>query len=554
MDLKDDKDIERTEHIESSAAISHLDPKATSKLHRHGATQVVDEATRILEEAGGHVDYTATEKKQLLRRIDLYVCVPMCLTYFIQQMDKSALGWAAIFDLQAETHLVGSQYSWLSSVGYFAQLVFQPLSSYALIVFPVKYWLMFNMISWGIVTICTAAATNFHGFLVCRILLGAFEATVLPSFIFITQMWYTRREQSYRTIAYQIANSAAAIIGPLISYGIGHVGETGGKLRAYQGIYLFMGAFTLFIAPIVWYLMPNSPTTAKFLRRGNDRLIALERLRENNTGTKVSKFNWAQFWETYRDPKTYMWILMFFCVACPSGGIGSFGGLITKGFGFSSFVSVLMQMPTGAIGIIVIMTNIFVQNHYKKRFVFIAATTVPAIAGAAALVKVDRHSPGGLIAAYYVCYCFSALQPLLYAWANLNAGGTTKRVVTTASLFVAQCVGNIVGPQVYLARQAPVYKTGLIVDLCCWGILCLLVLTMGWYLTWLNKKQAARRLALGLPSELKDMSIMTLEEAEAYKLELTERLRISGFDEAKLYEKSFDDLTDFENPLFMYVI
>jgi hypothetical protein len=31
----------------------------------------------------------------------------------------------------------------------------QPLSAYVLVVFPVKYWVMFNMISWSIVTICT---------------------------------------------------------------------------------------------------------------------------------------------------------------------------------------------------------------------------------------------------------------------------------------------------------------------------------------------------------------------------------------------------------------
>lgn len=45
------------------------------------------------------------------------------------------------------------------------------------------------MTAWGIVTICTAAAKNFHALLICRILLGVFEATILPSFIFITQMW-----------------------------------------------------------------------------------------------------------------------------------------------------------------------------------------------------------------------------------------------------------------------------------------------------------------------------------------------------------------------------
>lgn len=78
--------------------------------------------------------------------------------------------------------------------------------------------------------------------------------------------------------------SCAAIFGPLLSYGIGHVRS---GINPYQGIFLFMGAVSLAFAPLVWYLLPNSPTTAKFLERGNDRLVAIERLRENNTGTKV---------------------------------------------------------------------------------------------------------------------------------------------------------------------------------------------------------------------------------------------------------------------------
>lgn len=122
-------------------------------------------------------------------------------------------------------------------------------------------------------------------------------------------MWWTRREQSYRTIAYQIANSFAAIFGPLMAYGIGHAG--GGAIHAYQGIFLFIGSFSLASTPLVWYLLPNSPTTAKFLRNGDDRLIALERLRENNTGTKSSTWKWEQVWETWRDPKTYMWAAMY---------------------------------------------------------------------------------------------------------------------------------------------------------------------------------------------------------------------------------------------------
>lgn len=67
-------------------------------------------------------------------------------------------------------------------------------------------WVIFNFSGWTIATLCTAAAHNFVGLLVARLFLGIFEATILPSFILITQMWWTRREQAYRTTAYQVAN------------------------------------------------------------------------------------------------------------------------------------------------------------------------------------------------------------------------------------------------------------------------------------------------------------------------------------------------------------
>ena len=76
--------------------------------------------------------------------------------------------------------------------------------------------------------------------------------------------------------------------------------------------------------------------------------------------------------EALRDRKTYLWFVMFFCVACPSGGIGTFGGLITKGFGFNSFDAILMQIPTGVIGIIFILGNIYLQDKIKIRSAFIA--------------------------------------------------------------------------------------------------------------------------------------------------------------------------------------
>lgn len=117
-----------------------------------------------------------------------------------------------------------------------------------------------------------------------------------------------------------------------------------------------------------------------------------------------------------------------------------------------------------------------------------------------------------------------------------------------------QCAGNVIGPQVYLSREAPVYLTGLYVDIACWCMLLILALSMGVYLNYLNKRKEAQRVAMGLPANLKDMSIMTTEEADAYRKELSERLAAEGFDESRLWGQAFDDMTDFENPMFAYVL
>lgn len=84
---------------------------------------------------------------------------------------------------------------------------------------------------------------------------------------------------------------------------------------------------------------------------------AIERLRDNNMGTEAKEWKWDQFWETFMDPKTYLWFSLLFLAAyvftvhhfepaadnvyyrlyrLPSGGIGAFGPLIIQGFGFDS--------------------------------------------------------------------------------------------------------------------------------------------------------------------------------------------------------------------------
>ena len=93
----------------------------------------------------------------------------------------------------------------------------------------------------------------------------------------------------------------------------------------------------------MFLLLPDSPVTAPLLSQRHRRM-AVERIRENQTGVENKRFKAYQVKEAFLDYKLYI----MFCLGCvcniPNGGISNFGTIIIQGFGFSTLVTTLMQV------------------------------------------------------------------------------------------------------------------------------------------------------------------------------------------------------------------
>jgi MFS family permease len=183
-------EIQQSSDKHAVEAVEHApDPQ-----HRYDAA-----ADFLRKNPEGRVVVTPADDKRVLRRIDIVILPIMLFVYFLQGLDKATLSYASVFGLLTDTGLVGDQYSWLGSIVYLAQLVMQPLLAYLLVRLPIGKFTSVMVLCWGITLSCMAAAHNFGGLVATRFLLGAFEASVAPSFIAITQMWWRRREQTVRT-------------------------------------------------------------------------------------------------------------------------------------------------------------------------------------------------------------------------------------------------------------------------------------------------------------------------------------------------------------------
>lgn len=126
--------------------------------------------------------FTNLQDAKIRRKTDKRILTLLVWLYFLQILDKSVLGYGAVFGLKTDAKLVGNQYSVISSMNAIAQLAWMPFSSYLIVRVPARYLMTFMVFGWGAAQACMAASTNYHALIATRFFLGLFEAACLPMF------------------------------------------------------------------------------------------------------------------------------------------------------------------------------------------------------------------------------------------------------------------------------------------------------------------------------------------------------------------------------------
>ncbi|CAL5873036.1 uncharacterized protein PFLUO_LOCUS7305 [Penicillium psychrofluorescens] len=406
------------------------------------------------------VESTPELRRKVLLKLDLLLIPLMGICYMLQYMDKLALSQATLFNMRQDLGLRGDQYSWSSAVFYFGYLAWSWPSSYLIVRLPLGKYLAVAVFLWGGILMCHAACKSFGGLMTARFFLGVGEASIAPGFALITGMFYKREEQPARQAAWFIGNSFANVIGGVITYGIGKIQTNG--VNSWQLIFLILGAITAAYALLLFAFLPDSPATAVFLRK-TEKAIAVQRTLENKTGVMdAGKFKWDQVRMALKDPQTWFLVLYTLCVNFCNGGITSFAAIIITGFGFSTFNALLVQMPIGGAQLVFLVLTSGVATFVRStRILMMILNTAVSMTGMIMIWKLDDDNRAGKMTGLCFGAVFAANIPLALSLITSNVAGFTKKSVVSALVFIAYCVGNIVGPQFFLASEDPHYPTGI---------------------------------------------------------------------------------------------
>ncbi|PYH83554.1 MFS general substrate transporter [Aspergillus uvarum CBS 121591] len=416
--------------------------------------------TDTKEEKLAAVDYglgDLHDDQALLRRIDWRILPTMFLTYLLQFLDKVALNYANVMGMQDDLGMQGNDFSWLATGFFIAYAVAEIPQGFMLQRYPVTRVLGVNILCWGVLLCCSAAAQNFAGMLSLRVILGALEAVIAPALTMYTSMWYTRAESTPRYGLWYCGLGTGQIVGGLISFAAQHTAPT----LAFHGwriMFVAIGGVNILAALLVLLGLPVTPAAAGFLS-ASDKARVAQRLQSEQAGgvERENGLRPRSFLDAFADLQTALLVLLTILITIPSGVITTFSSILIKEFGYNSKKSALLNMPSGVVSIVATMGSTLAIARGYSRWLAINLLLLPTLLGACLMSFLPASNQAGCLAGIYLVNTTVAPLALIFAWTGANYKGYSMKVAGSTLVSAGFSIANIIGPQTFQARDAPEY-------------------------------------------------------------------------------------------------
>lgn len=163
------------------------------------------------------------------------------------------------------------------------------------------------VLSWGLIASLQSVATSFTTLLVMRVLLGVSEAAFGPGVPVYLSFFYKPSELAFRVGLFISAAPLATSFASSLAWAITMFARVL-PVAPWRLLFLIEGFPSVAVAILVWYHIPDSPETARYLTSREKKIARLRLRLEQNDEHAVPKrtLQFAEILETLKDPKCYI--------------------------------------------------------------------------------------------------------------------------------------------------------------------------------------------------------------------------------------------------------
>ncbi|KAL2817646.1 major facilitator superfamily domain-containing protein [Aspergillus granulosus] len=401
-----------------------------------------------------------SEKSHIIRKFDLHLLILFTIINLFSFIDRVNIGNARLLGLQDDLDLSGNRFNIALTCLLVTYCVVELPSNILCKIIGGHIYIPCLVLGFGLITTCTALVENRGSLYTCRVLLGVCEGGISPGLVFLLSLFYRRHELGFRTSIYISASSASGAFGGLLAIGLSKIPQWG-LIHTWKNIFFFEGLVSMILAVIAFITIPSGPGTAKFLTE-SQRKLAVDRLQIDAAGTGEHRRTTLQ---DVRQGLTTLPIVacaigFFFGNTCAQS-FSLFSPSIIGAMGYTDELAQLLSVGPYVVACLLSILTGYISDHYRTRGPLILATAPLGIAGTALLLFLPDSMPGAKYGALYLAAPgIYAFLPLWITWAVNNAATRTVKAVAAGLVFSVGSLGGILAPWVYLARDAPGYRTG----------------------------------------------------------------------------------------------
>ena len=317
-------------------------------------------------------------------------------------------------------------------------------------------WIARIMVSWGIVTICTAAVSTYGGLLVCRIFLGLAEAGFFPGIMMYLCFWYKPEERATRMAIFASSVAVSGAFGGLLATGISFLNGHAG-LAGWQWLFVLEGIPAVLVGVMVWFMLPDYPQTAAWLTP-HERAFAVKRLGPYAPSMTDKHWDAAVAKETLADPFFWLFAAQYFLMTNSLNAFGYFAPTIVASLGFKGYDAQLLTVPPNVVAMIVIVGNCLHSDRTKERSRHVIAA-LAFVATGYLLLAVVGHWGVRYFAVCVIACTNAAVLPFVAHRTATVRGSTATALATGGMIAIANC-GGISAPFLFPGTQGPMYEMG----------------------------------------------------------------------------------------------
>jgi ACS family tartrate transporter-like MFS transporter len=377
-----------------------------------------------------------TIEQRTMRKVYWRILPFTGLLYLICSIDRVNVGFAALTmrgDLGLSQASFGLGAGTAFFIGYF---VLEVPSNIILDKVGARLWIARIMISWGIVSGCTAFVVGPHSFYLVRFLLGLAEAGFFPGMVLFFTYWFPTVHRGRIIAGFMTAIPISIAIGAPVSTTLLELNGLLG-LAGWKWMYLCEAVPAVLLGVFVLFYLTDRPEQANWLAPDEKAWLAGELARERREVESVRTYS---FWESLYNPRVMALSAIYFGIAAASVGLVMFLAQIVKELGLSNLVTGYAASIPYIVGTLGMIVCGYITDRTRERRWNCFSACLIAVCGLviAGLTLGSWWSLAGLSIATIGFY---GMKPAFWPMPSLFLTGTAA----AAGIAWINAVGNLAG-------------------------------------------------------------------------------------------------------------